>query len=172
MDVPIGLYQHYKGPYYRVMEVAKHSETEEELVIYRALYGEKGVWARPLSMFVETIELDGELKPRFAYIDPQTEVLELATLNVKLGQESQFKVAFSAAEDIICGMRGYISHSLQECVENSNRYVLLVNWQTLEDHTVGFRQSDEYEKWVELLHHFYQPVPTVERFRAVSLSAN
>jgi len=82
MAIAPGIYQHYKGPYYRVMDVARHSETEEELVIYRALYGEKGMWARPLSMFTETIELDGLTKPRFAYVDPQTEVLELAILNV------------------------------------------------------------------------------------------
>ncbi len=167
MAIAPGIYQHYKGPYYRVMDVARHSETEEELVIYRALYGEKGMWARPLSMFTETIELDGLTKPRFAYVDPQTEVLELAILNVKLGKETQFEVAFSVAEAIIQNMQGYISHSLQKCVDDHGRYVLLVNWETLEDHTVGFRQSAEYQQWKKLLHHFYQPFPTVEHFQAL-----
>lgn len=167
MAIAPGIYQHYKGPYYRVMDVARHSETEEELVIYRALYGEKGMWARPLSMFTETIELDGLTKPRFAYVDPQTEVLELAILNVKLGKETQFEVAFSVAEAIIQNMQGYISHSLQKCVDDQGRYVLLVNWETLEDHTVGFRQSAEYQQWKKLLHHFYQPFPTVEHFQAL-----
>jgi len=167
MAIAPGIYQHYKGPYYRVMDVARHSETEEELVIYRALYGEKGMWARPLSMFTETIELDGLTKPRFAYVDPQTEVLELAILNVKLGKETQFEVAFSVAEAIIQNMQGYISHSLQKCVDDQGRYVLLVSWETLEDHTVGFRQSAEYQQWKKLLHHFYQPFPTVEHFQAL-----
>ncbi len=61
-----GIYQHYKGPEYQVLGVAKHSETEEEHVVYRALYGEQGLWLRPLSMFVEQVEHEGELKPRFA----------------------------------------------------------------------------------------------------------
>ena len=64
-----GIYQHYKGPKYRVYEVAKHSETEEALVVYRALYGEFGLWVRPLSMFTETIEKDGEVIPRFKLIE-------------------------------------------------------------------------------------------------------
>ena len=79
-----GLYQHYKGPMYRVIDIARHSETEESLVIYQALYGEKGIWARPLSMFTETIELDGKIVPRFAYCYVQTAVLETAVLDVKL----------------------------------------------------------------------------------------
>ena len=64
-----GIYQHYKGPKYRVYEVAKHSETEEALVVYRALYGKFGLWVRPLSMFTETIEKDGEVVPRFKLIE-------------------------------------------------------------------------------------------------------
>ena len=164
MTIKTGLYQHYKGPYYHVMEVAQHSETEEQLVVYRALYGDKGVWVRPLSMFTETVERDGVVKPRFAYIDPQTEVLELAILDVISGQEHQFELAFQEAKAIISTIKGYISHDLQRCIENSNRYVLLVKWQTLEDHTIGFRESAEYQQWKKLLHHFYQPFPVVEHF--------
>ena len=63
-----GLYQHYKGPQYKVFYVATHSETQEPLVIYQALYGEHGMWARPLSMFLETVEKDGQVIPRFAYL--------------------------------------------------------------------------------------------------------
>ncbi|ATG78365.1 MULTISPECIES: DUF1653 domain-containing protein [Pseudoalteromonas] len=65
-----GIYQHYKGPQYKVIHVATHSETEEQLVIYQALYGEFGIWARPLSMFLETVEKEGEVIQRFAYIGP------------------------------------------------------------------------------------------------------
>ncbi|WP_313513010.1 DUF1653 domain-containing protein [Pseudomonas sp.] len=68
MTLQPGLYRHYKGPEYRVIGVARHSETEEEMVVYQALYGEFGFWVRPLSMFSETVEVDGEQVPRFALI--------------------------------------------------------------------------------------------------------
>ncbi|MFV8781917.1 DUF1653 domain-containing protein [Microbulbifer sp. SA54] len=61
-----GIYRHYKGNLYHLMEIATHSETGEQLAVYRALYDEYGVWARPLAMFAETIEKDGERIPRFA----------------------------------------------------------------------------------------------------------
>ncbi|WP_276756086.1 DUF1653 domain-containing protein [Pseudoalteromonas marina] len=66
----LGLYQHYKGPQYKVLYKATHSETDEQLVIYQALYGEFGIWARPLSMFLETVEKEGKTIPRFAYLGP------------------------------------------------------------------------------------------------------
>jgi heme-degrading monooxygenase HmoA len=64
-------------------------------------------------------------------------------------------------------MPGYISHDLHKCIETDGRYLLLVKWQTLEDHTVGFRQSAEYQQWKNLLHHFYQPFPEVEHYQIV-----
>jgi len=69
-----GLYQHFKGNYYRVFQVATHSESEEQLVIYQALYGERGFWARPLAMFTEIIERDGKRQARFAYCEDQSAV--------------------------------------------------------------------------------------------------
>lgn len=69
--VKIGFYQHYKGKFYQVIGQATHSETGEVLVVYRALYGEFGLWVRPSSMFVELIELAGVLQPRFTYIGEQ-----------------------------------------------------------------------------------------------------
>lgn len=66
MTVVPGLYRHYKGQRYRVLGTALHSETEEALVVYQAMYGERGLWVRPLAMFTETVELDGEPIPRFA----------------------------------------------------------------------------------------------------------
>lgn len=74
MTVQPGLYRHYKGAEYRVFGVARHSETEEELVIYQALYGDYGLWVRPLSMFVERVEVDGRSVPRFALIRAETQV--------------------------------------------------------------------------------------------------
>jgi hypothetical protein len=65
--IKAGLYRHYKGFEYQVIDTVRHSETEEELVLYRALYGEKGLWVRPLVMFTETVLIDGKYVPRFAY---------------------------------------------------------------------------------------------------------
>ena len=66
--IPQGIYRHYKGNLYQVLHTAQHSETEESLVIYRCLYGEYGVWVRPLSMFSETVEVEGKQVPRFELI--------------------------------------------------------------------------------------------------------
>lgn len=65
----LGKYEHYKGNRYEVLGVAKHSETLEELVVYRALYGENGLWVRPLKMFLETVEIEGKKIPRFKFIE-------------------------------------------------------------------------------------------------------
>ncbi len=94
-------------------------------------------------------------------------ILEVAKLDVKPGQEMEFETAFGKAQDIITGMEGYVSHQLQRCLEKGNRYVLLVNWKTLEDHTEGFRGSAEYQEWRKLLHHFYEPFPEVEHYSVV-----
>ncbi len=65
MSIELGKYQHYKGNFYEVIGVVKHSETLEELVLYKQLYGEGALWVRPLSMFLETITIDGVTKSRF-----------------------------------------------------------------------------------------------------------
>ena len=94
-------------------------------------------------------------------------ILEVAILDVKPGQEAEFQVAFGKAQAIISSADGYISHQLQRCIEKTSRYILLVNWQTLEDHTKGFRGSREYQEWRRLLHHFYDPFPEVEHYAMV-----
>jgi len=91
-------------------------------------------------------------------------ILEVAILNVREGTGEAFEAAFREASAIIASMPGYHSHELRRCLEASARYVLLVHWQRLEDHTVGFRQSAEYQQWRALLHHFYDPFPTVEHY--------
>jgi hypothetical protein len=68
IDIKLGLYQHYKGQLYQVVGIARHSETEEELVAYRALYGDFGLWVRPLDMFTETVVIDDESISRFTFI--------------------------------------------------------------------------------------------------------
>ncbi len=94
-------------------------------------------------------------------------VLEAAILNVKPGEEGRFEAAFASAQSIIAAMPGYVSHALHRCLETPGRYLLLVDWVTVEDHTVGFRGSPEYQVWKELLHHFYDPFPTVEHYETV-----
>ena len=91
-------------------------------------------------------------------------ILEVAILDVKETLADEFESAFKTAEAIISSMKGYISHELKKCIEADNRYILLVKWETLEDHTVGFRESDEYQEWKSLLHHFYEPFPVVEHY--------
>jgi heme-degrading monooxygenase HmoA len=94
-------------------------------------------------------------------------ILELAILNVIPTRTTEFEEAFAEAKVIISSMPGFISLQLQRCVECSNRYALLVRWKKLEDHTMGFRNSSQYQQWKALLHHFYDPFPTVEHFELV-----
>jgi heme-degrading monooxygenase HmoA len=94
-------------------------------------------------------------------------VLEVAILNVIPGREAEFVAAFRTASRILSSIGGYLSHQLQRCVENQSQYILLVHWETLEDHTKGFRESPGYDEWRRLLHHFYDPFPTVEDYELV-----
>jgi heme-degrading monooxygenase HmoA len=100
-------------------------------------------------------------------------ILEVAILNVIPGREDAFLKAFSQAQAIIAGMAGYLSHQLKRCLEDSSKFILLVEWEKLTDHTEGFRQSSEYQEWKNLLHHFYNPFPTVEHYEDIAgLDAN
>ena len=73
MPLPPGRYRHFKGNEYEVLGVARDSESEQEYVVYRALYGERGLWIRPLSMFMEEIERDGRRQPRFRFVEDAAE---------------------------------------------------------------------------------------------------
>lgn len=94
-------------------------------------------------------------------------VLEVATLDVRRGQSAAFEAAFATAQTLIASISGYQRHDLRRCVEVPDRYLLLVWWDSLEDHTVGFRGSAQYQEWKRLLHSFYDPFPVVEHYVAL-----
>lgn len=94
-------------------------------------------------------------------------ILEHAPLVVKPGMATEFESAFGHAKQIVAGMPGFRSLSLSRCIERPGAYLLLVEWEALEDHTEGFRGSPEYQQWRRLLHHFYEPFPTVEHYEQV-----
>jgi heme-degrading monooxygenase HmoA len=92
------------------------------------------------------------------------DVLEVAILDVRAAEGAAFEAAFAKAQRIIASMPGYQRHELRRCLERADRYLLLVWWDTLEAHTVGFRGSPQYQEWKALLHHFYDPFPVVEHY--------
>ncbi|NKR60275.1 antibiotic biosynthesis monooxygenase [Rhodococcus hoagii] len=94
-------------------------------------------------------------------------ILEHAPLQVKPGHADEFEAAFAQARTIVSAMPGFRRLSLSRCVERPKAYLLLVEWDTLEHHTEGFRGSAEYQQWRQLLHHFYDPFPTVEHYEPV-----
>ena len=94
-------------------------------------------------------------------------ILEIAQLQVRAGQGGAFEAAFAEAQLIISAMPGYLGHELQKCLEQPGHYMLLVRWRTVEDHEVGFRKSAEYQQWRQLLHHFYDPFPTVLHYERI-----
>jgi heme-degrading monooxygenase HmoA len=94
-------------------------------------------------------------------------ILEIAQLQVSAGQSGAFEAAFLQAQRIISAMPGHVSHELTRCLERRGHYMLLVRWETLEDHETGFRQSPQYQEWKRLLHQFYEPLPTVLHYEQV-----
>jgi heme-degrading monooxygenase HmoA len=99
-------------------------------------------------------------------------LLEAAILDVIPGREKEFEEAFTQASPLIAGMQGYISHQLQHCLEAPSRFLLLVQWETLESHTIGFRGSAAYQEWKKLLHHFYDPFPVVQHYELIFENKN
>jgi heme-degrading monooxygenase HmoA len=94
-------------------------------------------------------------------------ILELAILDVRTGETQAFESAFERAKSLIASAAGFEGLELRRCLEDPNRYVLLVRWARLEDHTEGFRGSSAYEEWRTLLHHFYDPFPVVQHYETV-----
>jgi len=95
-------------------------------------------------------------------------ILEIAQLQVRAGQEPAFEAAFAQASPIIASMPGYRGHELQRCIERAGHYMLLVRWDSVAHHEQGFRQSAGYQEWRRLLHHFYDPFPTVLHYAHVT----
>ncbi len=94
-------------------------------------------------------------------------ILEVAILFVNKNEEKEFEAAFFKAKEIISASKGYIDHQLQKCIEKEGKYILLVKWKNIIDHTEGFKKSERYKEWKELLHHFYDPFPVVEHYSEV-----
>jgi heme-degrading monooxygenase HmoA len=91
-------------------------------------------------------------------------ILETAVLLIKPEMQPTFETSFQEASQYIASTKGYIKHELHRCIEVENQYLLLVHWETLEDHTIGFRQSEVYLEWKRLLHPYYEPFPVVEHY--------
>lgn len=93
-------------------------------------------------------------------------ILETAVLNVRPSRHDEFERIFGKAKHVIAAAPGYLGLELQRRIETPGEYLLLVRWQTLEDHTDGFRGSSAYQEWKALLHHLYDPFPTVEHYES------
>jgi heme-degrading monooxygenase HmoA len=95
-------------------------------------------------------------------------ILEQAVLELAPDRSSEFEAAFAKAKTLIAATPGFCSLRLERCVETPGRYLLLVEWETIEAHTEGFRGSAAFDEWRRLLHHFYDPRPVVEHYEQVT----
>jgi heme-degrading monooxygenase HmoA len=91
-------------------------------------------------------------------------ILELATIDIKQGTNTDFEGNLEKAQHVISQSKGYISHQFQKCVEQENRYVLLIRWETLEDHTKGFRESELFKEWRALIGPYFESAPNVQHY--------
>lgn len=98
-------------------------------------------------------------------------ILEIAMLNIRDGEEAAFERAMKSARALIAATPGFHGLQLRRCIETPNRYVLFVDWDSVEAHEVGFRKSERYSEWRRLLHHFYDPAPIVEHYADDIISA-
>jgi len=92
-------------------------------------------------------------------------ILEAVILNIKKGQSKDFEESFTLAKPLISSQKGYLSHELKKCLEQEDTYLLLVQWETVEDHEIGFRGSEAYQEWKKILHHYYDPFPVVAHYQ-------
>ena len=92
-------------------------------------------------------------------------IIEAGILSIKAGQSAVFEAALKQALPLIEATPGFLGLEIRPCIENASQYLLLVRWERIEDHTIGFRASERYPKWREALHHFYDPMPAILHFR-------
>ena len=98
-------------------------------------------------------------------------IVEIVTWDIKPNLEKDFELAFEKAQEILAGAKEYISHQFLKCIEKTNRYSLLVSWETLEDHTEGFRNSTDYQEFRAMLSQYYMPGATMEHYETISRNA-
>jgi heme-degrading monooxygenase HmoA len=91
-------------------------------------------------------------------------ILELATIDIKPGTNTDFEMSLEKAQKVICQSKGYISHQFHQCVEQQNRYTLLIRWKTLEAHTIGFRESELFKEWRALIGPYFETPPLVQHY--------
>lgn len=96
-------------------------------------------------------------------------ILEQAILPIRPGREADFEAAIRQARPLVADMPGFMDIRVLRGIESPSHYLLLVEWDSVEAHEVGFRQSPNYQQWRELLHHFYDPFPTVEHYAPIEL---
>lgn len=98
-------------------------------------------------------------------------IVELAILSIRPGQGAAFERAMAEAVPLIAATPGFLGLEVRPCLEAADRYLLLVRWRSVDDHEVGFRGSERYTRWKALLHHFYDPFPTVEHYGAPAVES-
>jgi heme-degrading monooxygenase HmoA len=106
-------------------------------------------------------------KVRFRNFKKEKMILEIATIDIKNGTNADFEKNLTQAQSVISKAEGYISHEFQHCLEQENRYVLLIRWETLEAHTIGFRGSPLFVEWRGLIGSFFEVPPTVQHFKVL-----
>ncbi|WP_411734477.1 antibiotic biosynthesis monooxygenase family protein [Paeniglutamicibacter sp.] len=99
-------------------------------------------------------------------------ITEHALLPVIAGMEDEFMTAFERARPLIAATEGYLGLQLSRSIETPNHFLLMVSWESVEAHTIGFRGSENYLEWKRLLHRFYEPFPVVEHFEALEHLSN
>jgi heme-degrading monooxygenase HmoA len=91
-------------------------------------------------------------------------ILELATVDIRKGTNTGFESNLEKAQHIICKAKGYLSHEFHRCIEQDNRYIFLIRWETFEDHMLGFRGSSLFTSWREYIGPFFESAPMVQHF--------
>lgn len=98
-------------------------------------------------------------------------ILELATIDIKQGTNAEFEQSLEKAQAVISQSKGYLGHQFKKCIEQENRYVLLIRWESLEAHTIGFRESELFKEWRALIGPFFENPPVVQHYADLGLNS-